>query len=430
MQNRSASETPHRSGGHNVGFVATRIDGTDGVSLEVHKWARQLEEMGCTCHYFAGVLDTPAERSMAVDEAHFKHPAILEIYRACFGHSTRDPEISRRVEAMKNELKEALRTFLDQYNIELVIAENALSLPLNLPLALALTEAIAETGIPTIGHHHDFYWERQRMLVSAAWDYINKAFPPHMPSVRHVVINSSAGHQVSLRTGVAATLIPNVLDFEHEPDPPDAYADDLPDALGVGADQTFVLQPTRVVARKGIEHAIELVQRLARDARLVISHEAGDEEREYEQRVRAYASLLGVDCRFAADRISDQRGRTGDGNKIYDLRDVYHHADLVTYPSMTEGFGNAFLEALYYRRPIVVNTYSVYTIDIRPKGFDVIELNRYVTDDALQRTREILDDADARQEMVETNYALGRKYFSYSVLADRLRSLLTECLGR
>ena len=33
----------------------------------------------------------------------------------------------------------------------------------------------------------------------------------------------------------------------------------------------------------------------------------------------------------------------------------------------------------YFRKPVVVNTYSIYTKDIKPKGFDVIELEGYVT---------------------------------------------------
>jgi hypothetical protein len=39
---------------------------------------------------------------------------------------------------------------------------------LNIPLGLALTELIAETDIPVIGHHHDFFWERKRFLVKGA----------------------------------------------------------------------------------------------------------------------------------------------------------------------------------------------------------------------------------------------------------------------
>ena len=37
--------------------------------------------------------------------------------------------------------------------------------------------------------------------------------------------------------------------------------------------------------------------------------------------------------------------------------------------------GNAFLEAIYFRKPIVINTYSNYHLDIRPKGFQVIEMD-------------------------------------------------------
>jgi hypothetical protein len=81
-------------------------------------------------------------------------------------------------------------------------------------LGLAITEVIAETGLPTIAHHHDFFWQRQQFKTNAVWDYLNMAFPPHLPTIRHVVINSSAGNQLSLRTGISATTIPNVMDFK------------------------------------------------------------------------------------------------------------------------------------------------------------------------------------------------------------------------
>ena len=53
----------------------------------------------------------------------------------------------------------------------------------------------------------------------------------------------------------------------------------------------------------------------------------------------------GIDVRFIADRVGERRGTNAEGKKIYTLSDVYPHADLVTYPSHYEGFGNAFLEA-------------------------------------------------------------------------------------
>ena len=40
----------------------------------------------------------------------------------------------------------------------------------------------------------------------------------------------------------------------------------------------------------------------------------------------------------------------------------------MTYPSTYEGFGNALLEAIYFRVPVVINRYSIYVQDIEPKG--------------------------------------------------------------
>jgi hypothetical protein len=80
-------------------------------------------------------------------------------------------------------LKEHIYKFTLQYALDLLIVENALSLPVNVPLGLALTEFIAETQLPAIAHHHDFPWERKRFAVTAAADYLRAAFPPTLPSV-------------------------------------------------------------------------------------------------------------------------------------------------------------------------------------------------------------------------------------------------------
>jgi glycosyltransferase involved in cell wall biosynthesis len=241
-----------------------------------------------------------------------------------------------------------------------------------------------------------------------------------------VVINSVADTQLSLRTGISSHIIYNVMDFDNPPEPPDEYTFDVRQALGIADDELFVLQPTRVVQRKGIEHAIELVHRLGRKAKLVISHASGDEGWDYEKRLKEYSQLMNVDTIFVSDIINEERGTTPDGRKIYTLEDIYPYADLVTYPSTFEGFGNAFLETLYFKKPIVVNTYSIYLKDIKPKGFKVIEIDGYVTDKAVEQTKQVLDNPGFRQEMVEHDYALANKYFSYKVLHQNLRNFMIE----
>ena len=432
---------------HNVGFVSTRLAGTDGVSLETAKWADVFDKVGFSSYYFAGELDRPPQSSYLVEEAHFQHPDIKDIFQNCFGTRVRGRFVTQKIYELKRKLKDKLYQFIEKFEIDLLVPENALTIPLNLPLGIAITEIISETGMPTIAHHHDFFWERQHFMNNAAWEYLNMAFPPHLPTIQHAVINSSADNQLSLRTGISATIIPNVMDFENPPpmnrsknscgidvaspaaNKRDDYPLDVRQALGVADDELLILQPTRVVKRKGIEHAIELVHRLGMKSKLVISHASGDEGYDYERRVREYSKLMKVDTYFVSNIINEQRGLTKNGRKIYTLEDVYPHADLVTYPSTFEGFGNAFLEAIYFCRPIVVNTYSIYTMDIKPKGFSVIEIDGYVSDEAVRKTRKVLTDPDFRRKMVKHNYETAKHYYSFSVLHNKLKNLITDCTG-
>jgi glycosyltransferase involved in cell wall biosynthesis len=413
-----------------VGFVSFRFAGTDGVSLETQKMANVLKRWGYRCVYMGGELDTPPEDSYLVEETHFKHPAIREIYDECFSQPNRPPEVTKRIHEYRDLLKQKLYEFIRKFEVDILVPENSLTIPLNVPLGLALTEIIAETGIKTIAHHHDFFWERKRFLNNCVWDYLNSCYPPHLSSMQHVVINSSGQNQLALRTGIGATLIPNVMDFENPPEPPDEYTKDARKDLGVKEDELLVLQPTRVVQRKGIEHAIELVARLGMKATLVISHASGDEGYEYQQRVREFAEMLKVDARFVQDIISDERGTTRDGRKIYSLQDIYPYADLVTYPSLSEGFGNAFLEAIYFRRPILVNNYSIYFFDIKPKGFDVIEMDDFITEETVRRARQVLENPERVKEMTEKNYALCLKHYSYRILEIKLRHILSSFWGQ
>ena len=123
----------------NIGFISTRLAGTDGVSLEAAKWAGIFEGEGHLCFYMAGELDEgkPAERSLLVEEAHFKHPVIREILRGCFGVETRKPSMTKKIYQVKDRLKKQIYQFIRDFKIELLVPENALAIPLNIPLGLA-----------------------------------------------------------------------------------------------------------------------------------------------------------------------------------------------------------------------------------------------------------------------------------------------------
>ncbi|GAB4184407.1 MAG: glycosyltransferase family 4 protein [Calditrichia bacterium] len=410
----------------NIGFVSTRISGTDGVSLEIEKWAAVLTRNGYSCFYFCGESDRSSDISYIVPEAHFDHPEIKKVNEPLFGVRTRESEISEEISRLKHKLKSELYAFVKKFEIDVLIPENALTIPMNVPLGLAITEFIAETGIPTIAHHHDFYWERERFMINAAMDYLEMAFPPHLPSIKHVVINSPASEQLSHRKGISNTIIPNVYNFAIPPSMDCSHCPEIRRMVGIGENDLFILQPTRVVPRKWIERALEIVSQLnLTNPKLVISHASGDEGDLYYQRIIEYAKNLGVNI-VSVDNIIGTQHEVHNLVKKYTIEDIYKCANLVTYPSGYEGFGNAFLETIYYKKPIVVNRYSIFISDIEPKGFDVISFDGFVTSSIIEKIKDVLSNKERQEEMVEKNYQLGLHYFSYETLERLLLSLLDQ----
>lgn len=414
----------------NIGFISTRFAGTDGVTLESAKWAEVLGHMDCRCFWYAGLLDRPAATSLCVPEAFFGHPENRWINQRIWGRTTRYPLVTQRILDVAGYLKSTLYDFTQQFQINTLIIQNAVTIPMHVPLGVALAQFLAETSIPAIAHHHDFYWERTRFSINAVPDFLDMAFPPRDPTMQHVVINQAAQEDLARRKGLPSTLIPNVIDFENAPPPVDVYASDVRAQLGLTPQDVLILQPTRVVPRKGIEHAIKLVQMLGDPKyKLVISHEAGDEGFEYRNMLAEMAREARIDLRFISTRVADARAVDSEGRKVYTLWDVYPHADLVTYPSLYEGFGNAFLEAIYFRVPVVVNRYGVFGRDIEPKGFRCPLMDGYITRQVVEEVRHILEDKAYRRDMVDHNYRVGLRYYGYSVLRRSLHTLITNITG-
>ena len=414
----------------NIGFVSTRFAGTDGVTMEASKWAQVLKSAGHNYFWFAGLLDRSPERSFLVPEAFFRHEKNLWIDRQIFGHKRRDTAVTDAIFELRTYLKQQLKEFIAEFNIDLLVAQNVLTIPMHIPLGIALTELIAETGIPTIAHHHDFYWERTRFAVNAVGDYLRMAFPPNLPNIEHVVINSAAQEELALRTGISSIIIPNVLDFDNPPAITRQQTHDFRHEIGLTTEDILILQPTRVVQRKGIEHAIQLVEEL-NDPRckLVISHEAGDEGSDYAEWLKEHARQSGVDLRLLNLRISDPMNPDVNRTDLYTLWEIYPHADFITYPSLYEGFGNAFLEAVYFKKPLLINRYAIFVRDIEPRGFDLIVMDGFLTHRTVERVEEILQSPPRREKMVDTNFEIASRHYSYRVLRRWLSTLLINFFG-
>lgn len=413
----------------NIGFIATRLAGTDGVSLEAAKLATVYRQMGHSVFYCAGELDGTVP-GLAAPELHFADAVAKELHDRAFvareSAETLMPDIDKRAA----QLREPLARFCDTYDIDYVVIQNAFAIPMQLPLAQALAELLAERNLPALAHNHDLYWERDRFQGSQIEPFLDTCFPPNLPLLRHAAINSLAQTALLQRRGLESILIPNVFDFETPPPGIDAFNADFRQAIGLADDDWLILQPTRVIPRKGIELSIECLRRLGDSrAKLVITHHAGDEGLAYLHYLQQLAADAGVALLYVADRVDDQRRVQDDGTKICSLWDAYPHADLVMYPSLIEGFGNALIETVYFKRPALVNRYAVYAADIAPKGFRFAEIDGAVTDEAAATVRDWLTDPVSAERATTHNFNLGLRYYSYATLRSLLAASLSDLSG-
>jgi glycosyltransferase involved in cell wall biosynthesis len=410
-----------------IGIAATRLAGVDGVTFETAKWESVLDDMGHDLRLCAGEVDALRYQARLVPPMHFTWPPAARVTEAAFDPDSDPIAVRVEIERLAAQLLPVLHDWAVGSELDALIVENAWAIPMQLPLGVALRRLVNELRLPAIGHHHDYWWERDRFATCVVPELLDNAFPPDLPWVRHVSINSLAAAELKARRGITSTVIPNVFDFQQSrPRRHPAVRRRLRHELGMNERGLLVVQPTRVVPRKGIELAIELVGRLGDpDAVLLITSPAGDEGLDYLVALERLAEHHHVRLAYAADRFApDHEGKPL--RPAHSLHDAYLAADLITYPSLYEGFGNALLEALFYGVPVLVNRYPVYVADIAPLGLKLVEIDGVVTDAAVEEVRSLLASPARIRANARHNFEIAEKHLSYRVLRRRLGRLLDE----
>ncbi len=465
-----------------IGIFHYQVGRTDGVSLEIDKWKRVLEEMGHTVHLCAGDLGTV--EGTLIEEMYHHRPDAERLYYNTFGELRDYPdEAAYRAEllGLADVIERKVRDFVAEKRIDFLILQNVWSVAANPSVAIALARVMRDLQLPALAHSHDFYWERPAVALTCATaiELADKYLPPRDPLARHVVINSLAQRELAERKGIESTVVPNVFDFDAPPWQPDEYNRDLRTRIGLRENDVFILQATRIVPRKGIELAVDFVKALdsperrarlkerglydgrpfddacpehsRRNSRIVLvlaGYARDDMTGGYVSHLRQKVERAGIDALFIEDVVGGRR-QMRDGQKVYSLWDTYVFADFVTYPSLWEGWGNQFLEALRACLPLMLFEYPVYQADIKGKGFRVVSLGPsassghgseiqerddlglvqvapQVIEAAADQAVELLTDDRLRQETVEHNFQLGRQHYSLESLRGYLAQLVED----
>ncbi|MBD0778920.1 glycosyltransferase family 4 protein [Maribacter sp. ANRC-HE7] len=411
-----------------IGIIIGRIGGVDGVALETEKWIDVLKKLGHEVFIMSGEFE-----SWNMDDEHdylFPELSFFAVeaeweQRKAFHEPDKDPgPLLEHVENASNIIFEAMQQWVAQKKIDVILSENASALPCHLSMGVAIKKLIKTTGLPIVTHDHDFHWERGKRYVSTHKEinqYVDDNFPLLLPNVKHAVINTFGVETFKKRFDIEATLVPNVMDFNRIYGVPTAENQFFLRDIGVTKDEIALLQVTRIVRRKGIETAISLIDKLDdKKLKLVITGNNNDDENKeyYNELIDQIHNLnLSSQIIFAADKVLDHK----------DLSDIYAHGRACTYFSTYEGFGNAFVECVLAKKPIFVNNYKpVYMQDIGNKGFEtVMTEDGILTNKKVQQMSDIIYNPKRCLEIGEYNFNLGKKYFSFDVLEEKLNSLFT-----
>jgi len=165
---------------------------------------------------------------------------------------------------------------------------------------------------------------------------------------------------------------------------------------------------------------------------LVIAGYTERENIDYRNKLEWYARKKKINCVFLDGAVNGFNPKDRTAKDLPNLLDLYIYADLVTYPSLWEGFGNQFLETVFSKTPIVMFEYPVFKNDIKPKGFKIISLgDQYETnpetglvkiptekiviaaDDAMK----ILASANQYRKWGEENYLIAKRHYSCKIVS-------------
>lgn len=421
-----------------IGIIIGRIGGVDGVALETEKWIDVFQKMGHEIYTISGQFEGRKIDKMhetRVQEMSFFSPeSYWEQKKAFFHPDTNEDELLEHIHLYANVIEDKITNWVNKYKIDLLLSENASALPSHISMGLAIQQTVEKLGIPVITHDHDFAWERGNRYISPHKrinELVNETFPLRLANSYHAVINLYAQTTLKERFNRNSIVVPNVMDFSKPYALLTNQNKDLRDDLGLSSDDILLFQITRIVQRKGIEAAIELIHKLEnKRVKLIITGNYADDAGSiyYMKLVDLIHELkLSKQVHFAYHSFST-KGKSGrEGEKLYSLSDAYAHARACTYFSTYEGFGNAFVEAVLAKRPIFVNNYKpVYWPDIGIKGFKAVMLEDNIfTDNALKEIEQVIYNDKLNKEIAEFNFELGKKYFSYDTLEEKLTELIS-----
>lgn len=453
-----------------IAIIHYRLGMTDGVSLEIDKRAKILKEKGHKLHFICGECSSEfreknQEDLSIISELHLvKGKAIFMLATTVHARHMDLPEAALVYwfAEQKYKLYKKFDEIFRKHKFDRIVVHNMFSNPIILPAAEALLNVLDKYSTPTLLVNHDFYFERGGFLRSP-YKYVVekiKRMPPKREYITHHVISSVAQTSLLKRTGIRSKVIGDTWDFDLVPQKKDEFNNDFRKSLRIKEGDIIVLQATRITANKGIENAIQFCSQLEKElikkspievfgrrfsenSRIVLLFSNSTDlnipkSKTYLERLLKLSKELNVKVVKGFGKIGSNR-RSGKGIKMYSFWDAYVHADLITYPSFQEGFGNQLLEAFFYKKLPVLFEYPVFESDIKPGRYSYASLGNVAStknflhlvskkkvEKAVDKIIRIITKPNLLKEATDKNFVIANKRHGIHVLEENLSAWLKD----
>jgi mannosylglucosylglycerate synthase len=334
-------------------IVSFRLGGADGISIAAGNLARCLEALGCSVTTIAGE-GRPDQLIPGLTPANPNPPSAQELDAALDG-------------------------------VDLVVAENILTIPLDPPTSAVVAAVVADRR--TLVRHFDPPWQRAPVPGGSA-------LPHDGPHWLHVAPSALTTSELRDRGFDAHTFRPPITIG------PSALSRAKARRwLGVTPSELTCLHPVRAIPRKEVPTALAIAETLGGVYWLT-----GAAEENYGPQLTSALSRSPVRAiRRSFDRIG--------------LGAAYAASDVVLFPSSWEGLGLPPIEAAMCRRLAIVGEYPIAT-ELREAGF------WWPTVQEVSLVEDLLDDRESLREVVESNLAVANRHFGLPTATTNLADLL------
>lgn len=175
---------------------------------------------------------------------------------------------------------------------------------------------------------------------------------------------------------------------------------------------TTLITTSRLVKKNGVEDIIRSLELLPGNVHLKILG-VGD----LKTHLIAVTKKLHLEDRVKFEGFVDHN----------DMPPFLHHADIFIRPSLSEGMGNSFIEAMAAGLPVIATQVGGIVDFLRDGETGLfVEVNN--SESIARQVKRLMDDETLRQRLIENGHKLAKERYDWDLIAGEMKSKVFDIL--